>query len=553
MAIGANGRALSLGTVPAFACLAPLVFGPPATGSRQCVAVTTEIRSGVVLADRFRVRRRLGAGGTATVFLAEDCVLCRDVAIKRLRTEGSEADVRRFRREARLGASLTHPNLVTVFDTLSGSDGVLIVMEYVRGRPLSDLITPTGMDARRLLRILRPVASALDYAHERGVVHRDVKPANVLLAEDGPVKLVDLGTATAGHLTQITAENEVAGTLSYIAPERLLGESVGEPAADVYSLAVLAFEALTGRLPHWADTPRELLDRVLHEPPPDVIDEWPQAPVRLARVLQKGMDADPKRRQASAGDFVLGLEAALPDRAAAAQSSSIAPTELITRPTAQEWRKPPESRATPTRRGRPRPGVFRPPEVDSTRHGWLLPAVACIGALLVGGAWLANSGGGGESVEGTGGKKQAADRKQAGGLPKTSAASNSAPSTEAAPSVVGPSTAVSDPEAATSAVGPATAVPDPGTGTQLNAEGYSLIQKGRYAEAIPILRQAVASFPEGTTDLNFAYTLFNLGHALRMVGQPEEAIPILERRLQIPDQTETVRAELEAARAAARQ
>jgi eukaryotic-like serine/threonine-protein kinase len=501
------------------------------------VAVTTEIQAGVVLADRFRVRHRLGAGGTATVFLAEDCVLCRDVAIKRLHTEGSEADVRRFRREARLGASLSHPNLVTVFDTLSGSDGVLIVMEYVRGRPLSDLITPQGMDARRLLEILRPVASALDYAHEHGVVHRDVKPANVLIAEDRRVKLVDLGTATAGHLSQITAENEVAGTLTYIAPERLLGESAGEPAADVYSLAVLAFEALTGRPPHHAANPRELLDQVLHEHPPDLTEEWPQAPVKLGRVLQEGMDPDPKRRQASAGDLVRGLEAALPDRAS--QSFAVPPTESMTMPTAQERRAPPESRARSARRRRPRPDVFRPPGVESPRRGWLFPILACIGALLAGGAWLAYSGGGGESGEGTGGKRQAADRKQAGGPEKTSAAAKGANSTTAAPS------AVAD---------PSTAVSDPGTvGAQLNEEGYSLIQQGRFAEAIPMLRRAVASFPERTSDINFAYALFNLGHALRMVGQPEEAIPILERRLQIPDQTETVQTELDAARAAARQ
>src|SRR5919109_3951064 len=122
---------------------------------------TTEIQSGAVLADRFRVHGRLGEGGTATVFLAEDCVLCRDVAIKRLHAEGSEADIRRFRREARLGASLIHPNLVTIFDTISGSDGVLIVTEYVRGRPLSDLIGQEGMEPTRLLEILRPVSSAL--------------------------------------------------------------------------------------------------------------------------------------------------------------------------------------------------------------------------------------------------------------------------------------------------------------------------------------------------------------------------------------------------------
>src|SRR5581483_2876486 len=224
-------------------------------GYRVTMAVLHGTEPGAVLADRFRVRERLGTGGTATVFLAEDCVLCRDVAIKRLHAEGSEADIRRFRREARLGASLVHPNLVTVFDTLSSETGVLIVMEHVQGRPLSEQIGQDGMDPTQLLEILRPVASALDYAHEHGVVHRDVKPANVLIAHDRTVKLVDLGTATAGHLTQITAENEVMGTLGYIAPERLAGESIGEPTADVYSLAILAFEALTGHKPYVADTP----------------------------------------------------------------------------------------------------------------------------------------------------------------------------------------------------------------------------------------------------------------------------------------------------------
>jgi eukaryotic-like serine/threonine-protein kinase len=502
----------------------------PPGGNRPLVAVTTEIHAGVVLADRFRVDRRLGAGGTATVFLAEDCVLCREVAIKRLHTEGSEADVRRFRREARLGASLSHPNLVTIFDTLSGSDGVLIVMEYVRGRPLSDLIAPAGIDPERLLEILRPVASALDYAHEHGVVHRDVKPANILIAEDRRVKLVDLGTATAGHLTQITAENQVAGTLTYIAPERLIGESAGEPAADVYSLAVLAFEALTGRPPHRAENPRELLDQVLHEPPPDLIEERPQAPVRLARVLKKGMDPDPKRRQASAGDLVRGLDAALSDPAPS-QSFAVAPTESMTMPTARERRAP---LPPPSRRGKAEP---------TRRGGWLLPALACIGVLLAGGVWLASSGGGGESGKSgkrTTGARQAADDQRTGRASTTSeAAAQTSPTTPAAaPPAAAPSASASNRGA---------------TGAELNAEGYSLIQEGRYAEAIPVLRTAVASFPQETTDLNFAYALFNLGHALRMAGQPEAAIPILEQRLRIPDQTETVQAELDAARAAAGQ
>ena len=489
------------------------------------MAVTTEIQPGVVLADRFRVHGRLGAGGAATVFVAEDCVLCRDVAIKRLHAEGSEADVRRFRREARLGASLTHPNLVTIFDTLSGEDGVLIVMEYVRGRPLSELVASEGMDPRRLLEILRPVASAIDYAHEHGVVHRDVKPANILIAEDHRVKLVDLGTATAGHLTQITAENEIVGTLAYIAPERLAGESVGEPPADVYSLAVLAFEGLTGRQPHRANTPSELLDQVLHHPPPDVKEALPQASPRLGRVLMQGMDPEPKRRQASAGALVRDLEAALPS-VGTARPPTVASTEPMA-PVTQEPHAPPPLSRSPDA------------EPPAQRRGWLLPALVCIGALLLGGAWLAFSGGEGDSGKRTERSKQAADHKQAGGSPtKSAAATPTAPTTDTAapPAEAVPSTSASDPGA---------------VGAQLNDEGHSLIQQGRYVEAIPVLRRAVASFPQGTTDLNFAYALFNLGHALRMAGHPEKAIPILEQRLGIPDQTETVQAELDAARAAA--
>jgi eukaryotic-like serine/threonine-protein kinase len=509
--------------VPSGRLMARYGFWNAREGNQPCMEVTTDIQPGVVLADRFRVHGRLGTGGTATVFLAEDCVLCRDVAVKRLHAEGSEADVRRFRREARLGASLIHPNLVTIFDTLSGSDGVLIVMEYVRGRRLSELIAPEGMDPRRLLEILRPVASALDYAHEHGVVHRDVKPANILIAEDRRVKLVDLGTATAGHLTQITAENEIVGTLAYIAPERLAGESVGEPPADVYSLAVLAFEALTGRQPRRANTPGELLDQVMHDPPPDVAEAWPQASPRLGRVLTQGMDPDPERRQASAGALVRDLEAAL-SPAGATRPPTFASTEPMT-PVAQERLAPPP--------------LSRQPDAQPTRRrGWLLPALVCIGALLIGGAWLAFSGGGDEGGKGTAGGRQAADRKPASGQ-----STNSASAT--------PTTDIAAPPAQEV---PATSASDPGTpGAQLNEEGYSLIQQGRYAEAIPVLRRAVESFPQETTDINFAYALFNLGHALRMAGHPEEAVPILERRLQIPDQTQTVQTELDAARAAAGQ
>ena len=496
--------------------------------------LTQEIKPGVVLGDRFRVHRRLGSGGTATVFLAEDCVLGRDVAVKRLHAEGSTSDIQRFRREARLGASLVHPNLVTVFDTLAGSDGVLIVMEHVRGRPLSDLIGPDGMDPGRVVEILRPVASALDYAHEHGVVHRDVKPTNILIGEDGIVKLVDLGTATAGHMTQITTENEVLGTLAYIAPERLAGESAGEPAADVYALAVVAFEGLTGRTPQSAATPAELLPKLLREPPPDVAEIQPGLSPLLGSALKQGLDPDPDRRQHTASALIRDLEDALSGSAGERTQAVSMPTEPI---------------SPPTRDGR----SFTPPPVSVRRRpGWLWPALACALALIAGAVWLGLSGGGGDGAGPADGGGQVAGNAGGSGAEGSNAGGSGGgdSGSASAPAAAG---AASDVAASVPRSGSSPAAASSGTGAQLNDQGYSLIQEGRYSEAVPVLRRAVAAFPDGTTDITYAYALYNLGHALRMAGRPDEAIPILEQRLEIPDQTATVQKELAAARAAAAQ
>src|SRR3954452_8192209 len=154
--------------------------------------------TGNLLAGRYRVIDRVGRGGMASVLLAEDERLGRQVAIKRLHAESPEDTARRFRREARLGASLNHPNLVAVYDIVTDEEGVLIVMEYVEGETLRDAIERGPTEPRRAIEILRGLAGALDHAHEEGIVHRDVKPANVLLGADGrTIKLADLGIATA--------------------------------------------------------------------------------------------------------------------------------------------------------------------------------------------------------------------------------------------------------------------------------------------------------------------------------------------------------------------
>ncbi len=251
---------------------------------------TEQTENGSRLAERYVVLRRLGSGGMATVFLAEDERLGRRVAIKRLHTDAPEASLKRFRREARLGAALNHPNFVAVYDTLATEDGALILMEYVEGSTLAELAAAGPMRPQRALPILRALAAALDHAHAEGVVHRDVKPANVLVRDDGVVKLADLGIAKAIGATQITSEGSVVGTLPYMAPERLRGPGSGGPESDIYSLAAVAYELLSGR------PPRETAAEEGGERVPDLRSGWPEAPQGAVRVLERALDPAPARR-----------------------------------------------------------------------------------------------------------------------------------------------------------------------------------------------------------------------------------------------------------------
>ena len=180
--------------------------------------------SGQLLAGRYRTIKRLGSGGMATVLLAEDERLGRQVAVKRMHAESPEEVAKRFQREAHLGASLNHPNIVSIFDIETDDENVLIVMEYVAGGTLKDALARGPLPREAAFKVLRGVAAALDYAHEHDVIHRDVKPANVLLDEDGRAKLADLGIATAAEVTSDHATGAVLGTASYMPPERLDGQ-----------------------------------------------------------------------------------------------------------------------------------------------------------------------------------------------------------------------------------------------------------------------------------------------------------------------------------------
>src|SRR3954463_10277834 len=257
-----------------------------------------------MLADRYRVLRRLGSGGMASVFLAVDERLGRKVAIKRLHSESAEDTARRFVREAKLGASLNHPNIVSVYDTVTDDEGVLIVMEYVPGHTLRDEIARGPIDPVRAIEILCAVASALDHAHQHGVVHRDVKPANVLIDDRaGQVKLADLGIATAAEHSRITHSGAVMGTAAYMAPERLEG-GAAEKGVDIYALAAVAFEMLSGRKAVEGASPLEIARRVATAPPPDLRETVGDAPEGAAQALKRGLAKRPEDRQASAGDLV---------------------------------------------------------------------------------------------------------------------------------------------------------------------------------------------------------------------------------------------------------
>ena len=462
---------------------------------------TREIRAGHVFAGRYRAIRRLGAGGMATVWLAEDEQLGRDVAIKRLSTDAPEEALTRFRREARLGATLNHPNFVSVFDTIATDEGALIVMEYVSGQSLDELAKRGQMDPAQVVSILSGVAAALDHAHAQGVVHRDIKPANILVREDGTAKLADLGIARALDATQITTVGTVIGTVPYMAPERREAAGAGDSASDIYALAAVAYELLSGGSVDQTATGGE------HSPDRRALAaRWPDAPAGVLAVILRGLSEDPARRQSSAGGFVVELEDAL--------RHGQEPTRPFTPPPTARHSKPTLSRTGVVSR----PGWSR---VGAVLALTLVALVAITAAVI---ALVSEDGGGGAPSERAANADGSARGSDAGG-----GSDAAAPAAEEQAS----------PEASSV------------EGARLNEIGFTLINQGRAAEAVPILQRAVESLPEGTTDLNYAYALYNLGNALRLAGRPEEAIPILERRLQIPNQRATVAAELARARAEA--
>jgi eukaryotic-like serine/threonine-protein kinase len=259
-----------------------------------------------VFSGRYELNHLIARGGMAEVYRAHDRRLDRPVALKVLFPELSidRSFVERFRREAQAAANLSHPNIVPVFDWGEDSGTYFIVMEFVDGRPLSSILKTAGpLAADRTAEIAAPVAAALGYAHKHGVVHRDVKPGNVLITDDGQVKVTDFGIARAVNTEEsLTQTGAVMGTATYFSPEQAEGMGV-DSRTDIYSLGVVLFEMVTGRPPFLGDTPVAVASKHVRDHPPAPRELNPSIPPTFEAIILKAMDKNPDFRYATAEEL----------------------------------------------------------------------------------------------------------------------------------------------------------------------------------------------------------------------------------------------------------
>jgi serine/threonine-protein kinase len=264
-----------------------------------------------IVDNRYVLGESLGSGGMGEVYLARDRVLERDVALKVLRSQyaGNEEFAERFRREARSAAGLSHPNIVQVYDRGETQDGTsYIAMEYVPGGTLKEQIERRGpFGASETAAVGAQITDAIGAAHERGVIHRDIKPQNVLVTASGDLKVTDFGIARAASAVTSSASSAIFGTAGYISPEQALGEPVG-PASDLYSLGVILYEMLTGELPFTADNSIAVCMKHVTEPlrPPKQLN--PSIPEGMDALVVKLLAKDPANRYASATELLNDLE-----------------------------------------------------------------------------------------------------------------------------------------------------------------------------------------------------------------------------------------------------
>jgi eukaryotic-like serine/threonine-protein kinase len=288
---------------------------------------------GELVANRYELLEVVGTGGMSTVYRALDTLLERNVALKLLHPHyGDDAEyVERFRREARSVAQLSHPNIVTVIDRGEDDGQQYIVFEYIDGESVKQLVDRTGpLPARRVIELGLQMADALAFAHQHGLVHRDVKPQNVLVTEDGEAKVTDFGIARSLDVEHgVTQTGTVLGTSNYLSPEQARGQTV-TPATDVYSLGVVLFELLTGEVPFPGENFVAVAMKHINEPPPSLLEKRPDVPMRLVYAVERALEKDPADRFPTMDSFAAELRACLVDaRDPDSASTFIAPSPVV--------------------------------------------------------------------------------------------------------------------------------------------------------------------------------------------------------------------------------
>ena len=271
------------------------------------------IMKGQKISDRYQIIKSIGEGGMANVYLAYDTILDRNVAVKVLRGDlaNDEKFVRRFQREALSASSLSNHNIVEVYDVGEDSGEYYIVMEYVEGKHLKNLLKKRGkLTVAEVIDIVLQVTNGLSVAHDSYIIHRDIKPQNILILENGLIKITDFGIAVAMNATQLTQTNSVMGSVHYLPPEQASGKGATLQ-SDIYSIGILMYELLTGKLPFKGDNAVEIALKHLKEPMPSIREELPDIPQSVENIILKATAKNPKNRYADAREMHEDLKTCL--------------------------------------------------------------------------------------------------------------------------------------------------------------------------------------------------------------------------------------------------